>query len=166
MSATDDELQLLSAQVGQAAMAMGLRLATAESCTGGWIAKCLTDIPGSSSWFDRGFVSYSNRAKAELLGVPAALIDRSGAVSEAVALAMAEGALAHSEARLCVAVTGIAGPGGGTPDKPVGTVWFAWAGADQPSRAQCHQFSGNREAVRRETVATALRGLLRRPATA
>ncbi|MBU6465962.1 MAG: CinA family protein [Burkholderiales bacterium] len=130
-------------------------LATAESCTGGLIAAACTDLAGSSQWFERGFVSYSNAAKTELLGVPAALIDTHGAVSEPVVRAMAEGALAHSQAQVSVAVTGVAGPSGGTPDKPVGTVWFAWSVAGRTvSEVQC--FGGGRAAVRAATVQHAL----------
>ena len=136
-------------------------LVTAESCTGGWIAKALTDIPGSSQWFDRGFVTYSNAAKHQLLGVPEDLLERHGAVSEAVVRAMTEGALRHAEARIAVAVSGIAGPDGGTPDKPVGTVWIAW-GASETDQvvARRYAFDGDRERVRRQAVATALEGVL------
>lgn len=136
----------------------GWRLATAESCTGGLIAAACTAVPGSSDWFDRGFVTYSNAAKTAQLGVPAALIEAHGAVSEPVARAMAEGALAQSAAELAVAVTGIAGPGGAVPGKPVGTVWLAWgrAGAIQAERLQ---LAGDRSAVREATVARALQRL-------
>lgn len=138
-----------------------LMMATAESCTGGLIAGACTDLSGSSDWFERGMVSYSNAAKTELLGVPAALITRLGAVSEPVARAMAEGALAHSHAQCAVAVTGIAGPNGGSADKPVGTVWFAWATPrGVSSERQC--FSGDRSTVRQATVIHALAGLVSR----
>lgn len=136
-------------------------LATAESCTGGLIAAACTDLAGSSDWFERGFVTYSNAAKTELLGVPAALIDQHGAVSEAVARAMAEGAVRHAHAQLSVAVTGVAGPGGGSADKPVGTVWFAWCVRGQAD-AQRMRFDGDRAAVRAQTVQHALQGLLDR----
>jgi len=136
-------------------------MAAAESCTGGWIAKCCTDRAGSSAWFERGFVTYSNAAKTDLLGVDAALLERAGAVSEAVARAMAAGALGRSAADVALAVTGIAGPDGGTPDKPVGTVWFAWA-VGGPVAAECVRFEGGREAVRRQSVRYALEGLLDR----
>lgn len=139
----------------------GWRIATAESCTGGLIAAHCTDLAGSSDWFERGFVSYSNAAKTELLGVPAELILAHGAVSEAVACAMAEGALAHSAADLAVAVTGVAGPGGGTAAKPVGTVWLAWS-TRAGTEAVCQHFSGDRAAVRQATVLYALQGLLQR----
>ncbi|GAB4196507.1 MAG: nicotinamide-nucleotide amidase [Wenzhouxiangellaceae bacterium] len=133
---------------------------TAESCTGGWIAKTLTDLAGSSVWFDRGFVTYSNAAKHDALGVDQALLDTHGAVSEAVARAMAEGALRRSAATVGLAVTGIAGPGGGSAEKPVGLVHFALARHSAATRAGCWRFNGDREAVRRATVASALRLLL------
>lgn len=141
----------------------GRTVATAESCTGGWIAKVLTDLPGSSEWFGYGMVSYSNAAKQELLGVPASMLVEHGAVSEAVVTAMAEGALRRSDADLAVAVSGIAGPAGGSADKPVGLVWFAWAvigAGGLMVKAERRQFDGDREAVRRQTVAVALDGLL------
>jgi nicotinamide-nucleotide amidase len=142
--------------------ARGERLATAESCTGGLIAGACTDLAGSSDWFERGFVSYSNEAKTELLGVPAALIAAHGAVSEAVARAMVEGALGHSRADWAVAVTGIAGPGGGSADKPVGLVWLAWMQRGGTAQAERHVFPGDRAAVRAATVARALEGLAQR----
>ncbi len=134
-------------------------LATAESCTGGLIAAACTDLAGSSDWFERGFVTYSNAAKTELLGVPAELIVVHGAVSREVARAMAEGALARSHAHIGVAVTGVAGPGGGSADKPVGTVWFGWRVPGR-SETECRQFTGDRAAVRAQTVAHALGRLL------
>jgi nicotinamide-nucleotide amidase len=136
----------------------GLFLATAESCTGGMIAAACTDLAGSSTWFDRGFVTYSNASKTEMLGVAPALIAQHGAVSEAVVRAMAAGALAHASAQVAVAVTGVAGPGGGSADKPVGTVWFGFALADQV-HAECQHFPGDRAAVRAATVQHALRRL-------
>lgn len=139
----------------------GARIATAESCTGGWISKILTDTPGSSVWFEYGFVSYGNTAKTRMLGVAAALLEQQGAVSEAVALAMAEGAMRESGAEFAVAVTGIAGPEGGTADKPVGTVWVAWCGKDQQPATAQHGFEGDRDTVRRQTVTQALDGLVR-----
>jgi nicotinamide-nucleotide amidase len=141
--------------------ARGLKLATAESCTGGLIAAACTELSGSSDWFERGFVTYSNAAKTELLGVPTALIDQHGAVSEPVARAMAAGVLLNSRAQLGVSVTGVAGPTGGSADKPVGTVWLAWA---TPSgvTAECCHFQGDRSAVRQATVVRALAGLLER----
>lgn len=163
MDAPDDaRLAALAQRTGRRCLRERALLASAESCTGGLIAKCLTDIPGSSAWFERGFVTYSNRAKTEQLGVPARLIDRHGAVSEPVAVAMARGALQHSPAGLAVAVTGIAGPDGGTPDKPVGTVWIAWArrrGRRVELRAKSFRFRGSRDEVRRRSAAAALRGL-------
>lgn len=138
----------------------GWMLATAESCTGGLIAATCTDLAGSSNWFERGFVTYSNAAKTELLGVDAALIARHGAVSEAVVRAMASGALAHSNAQVAVAVTGVAGPGGGSADKPVGTVWLGWAWPGGVLTERC-QFGGDRSAVRAATVQHALQRLLR-----
>lgn len=137
----------------------GWRIASAESCTGGLIAAACTDIAGSSDWFERGFVSYSNAAKTDLLGVDAALIAAHGAVSEPVALAMAAGALARAPVQLAVAVTGIAGPGGAVPGKPVGTVWIAWGSAGA-LRAERLQFGGDRAAVRCATVDAALQRLL------
>ena len=134
-------------------------LTTAESCTGGLIAATCTDLPGSSAWLERGFVTYSNAAKTELLGVPADLIARHGAVSEPVARAMAEGAVAHSHAQVSVAVTGVAGPSGGSPDKPVGTVWLGWCVAGHTT-TECRHFSGDRAAVRQATVAHALARLV------
>ncbi|MCB2016063.1 MAG: CinA family protein [Hydrogenophaga sp.] len=148
-------------QLAEALKSRGQMMATAESCTGGLIAGACTELSGSSDWFERGFVSYSNDSKSELLGVPEALIEAHGAVSEAVARAMAAGAVAHGRAHWSVAVTGIAGPTGGSPDKPVGTVWFAWAtpkGVD----AEHQRFEGDRSAVRQATVAHALTGLLQR----
>jgi nicotinamide-nucleotide amidase len=130
-------------------------LVTAESCTGGMIAATCTDLAGSSAWFERGFVTYSNAAKTELLGVDAALITQHGAVSEPVVRAMVLGALAHSHAQVALAVTGVAGPSGGSPDKPVGTVWFGWATPDKIVAEKCH-FGGDRQAVRSSTVDHAL----------
>jgi len=151
----------LCQRLADALRARGLMLATAESCTGGLIAGACTDLSGSSDWFERGFVSYSNAAKTELLGVPAALIEAHGAVSEPVARAMAEGAVARSHAQLSVAVTGVAGPTGGSADKPVGTVWFGWH-VNGRTEAERVRFDGDRAAVRRATVRHALDGLLER----
>jgi nicotinamide-nucleotide amidase len=138
----------------------GLMLATAESCTGGLIAGACTELAGSSDWLERGFVSYSNAAKTELLGVDAELIRAQGAVSEPVARAMAEGAVRHSQAQLAVAVTGVAGPSGGSPDKPVGTVWFGWC-LPTGTHSELRRFEGDRAAVRAATVQHALARLLR-----
>ena len=156
------------ALLADALRARNARVATAESCTGGLIAAACTDLAGSSDWFDCGIVSYSNQAKTNLLGVDAGLIQTHGAVSQAVASAMAAGLLARSRADLVVAVTGVAGPGGGSASKPVGTVWLAWAwrGATPAAAAQTHtllqHFDGDRAAVRQATVACALQGLLDR----
>ena len=136
-------------------------LVTAESCTGGWIAKCCTDIPGSSAWFERGFVTYSNESKQALLGVSIDTLAQYGAVSAQTAEAMASGALRHSLADVSVAVTGIAGPDGGSAEKPVGTVWFAWARKDMPVYSECHHFDGDRESIRRQAVQTALEGIIK-----
>lgn len=151
----------LCEQLAQALQSRGWMMATAESCTGGMIAARCTDLSGSSQWFERGFVTYSNEAKSEMLGVPAALIAQHGAVSEAVACAMAQGALQHAHAQLSVAVTGIAGPTGGSADKPVGTVWFAWC-VNGHTSSERRLFEGGRTAVREATVLHALRGLLTR----
>jgi len=151
-----------AAPLAAALRARGWRLATAESCTGGLIAAACTALPGSSDWFERGFVTYSNRAKCELLGVPASLIVQHGAVSEAVAQAMAEGALAQSPADLAVAVTGIAGPDGGTADKPVGLVWLATARRGAATQAERLQLDGDRAAVRARSVQIAFERLLSR----
>lgn len=154
-------LEDLAAQLGQLLAANGQRLVTAESCTGGWVAQCVTAIAGSSSWFDRGFVTYSNEAKSELLGVDAEVLNRHGAVSEACAIAMAEGALRRSRADWALSISGIAGPDGGLPDKPVGTVCFAWVSRDGEREVQTCRFDGDRAAVRAGAVEYALRGVLR-----
>ena len=154
------ELSDLSEKVGKRLLEKNKYIATAESCSGGWVAKCLTDIAGSSGWFERGFVTYSNAAKQELLGVPAALLLSHGAVSEPTALAMAQGALQHSQAGVALALSGIAGPGGAVPGKPVGTVCFAWCEDGGRSRVETRRFAGDRDAVRRQAVARALSGLL------
>ena len=156
----DAELLELAAQAGARLQARGLVLASAESCTGGLIAGAITAIAGSSGWFDRGFVTYSDGAKQEMLGVPAAVLAGYGAVSEAVARAMAEGALAKCAADLAVAVTGIAGPGGGTAAKPVGMVCFGWAFRGRPTAVGTMQFPGDRAAIRALTVRHALEGIL------
>lgn len=159
-------LEELAATLGARLAERGEWLAVAESCTGGWVAQAVTAIAGSSGWFDRGFVTYSNEAKQELLGVPEATLDRHGAVSEATARAMAQGVLAHSRADWSVSTTGVAGPGGGSAAKPVGTVCFAWARKDGGCEAQTCHFPGDREAVRAQSVAHALRGLIERLADA
>ena len=183
----EDPLFLLAERLGEALRGRGWQLATAESCTGGWVdkvegtaaigtavlvvplasslpqesmdqvAKLVTDVPGSSHWFDRGFVTYTNISKQEMLGVAAATLQRCGAVSQDTVVEMAEGALRHSQAQLSVAISGIAGPGGATPDKPVGTVCLAWAGTGLATISRTEHFSGDREAVRRQAVEAALR---------
>lgn len=150
----------LATQVGAALKAHGLMLATAESCTGGGVASAVTEIAGSSAWFDRGFVTYANQAKIEMLGVSPDTLVRSGAVSEATVREMVEGALRHSHAHMALAVSGIAGPGGGSPEKPVGTVWFAWGIKGEVSIARLHQLAGNRAEIRALAVRIALQGVL------
>lgn len=156
------ELEKLAEGLGRLLIERGEWLAAAESCTGGWLAQSVTAIAGSSTWFDRGFVTYSNAAKVDMLGVPESMLERHGAVSEAVARAMAQGVLTHSRADWSVAITGIAGPGGGSPEKPVGTVCFAWASKDGGCEAQSCLFSGDRAAVREQSVRYALNGLIDR----
>lgn len=150
----------LVSELASALTARGWMLATAESCTGGLIAAACTELAGSSAWFDRGVVVYSYEAKTDLLGVPSPMILQHGAVSEAVALSMVEGVLARSSADVAVAVTGVAGPGGGTTDKPVGTVWLAWARRGQPAQAECCWWPGDRAEVRAQTTQRALQGVL------
>ena len=156
----DAGIDALAGMLGQTLLQKHAVCATAESCTGGLVAGAITGIAGSSAWFDRGFVTYTNEAKADVLGVPQTLIAEEGAVSEATARAMAEGALAGSRAHLAVAVTGIAGPGGGSADKPVGTVCFAWAGKGLPTTAITRHLPGGRAEVRRAAVVAALEGLI------
>jgi nicotinamide-nucleotide amidase len=158
MTPTDRQLEALALTLGRALEKRGWRLATAESCTGGWIAKAVTDVAGSSKWFDGGIVAYSNAAKIGLLGVPGDVLAAHGAVAEETVRAMAEGARSRFAADLAVAVSGVAGPDGGTPDKPVGTVHFAWAEPGGITAAR-RIFAGNRETVRRLTVALALERL-------
>jgi nicotinamide-nucleotide amidase len=150
----------MAVQLGMRLAETALRLTAAESCTGGWLAKAVTDVAGSSAWFDRGFVTYSNQAKQDMLDVPGTLLIHYGAVSEACVLVMAEGALEHSLADISVAISGIAGPGGATVDKPVGTVWLAWARRGEKAVAQRFLFAGDREAVRAQAVVAGLEGLL------
>lgn len=156
----DGVIAALAYELGMLLAKRGFRLAAAESCTGGWLAKAVTDVAGSSAWFDRGFVTYSNQAKQDMLGVPELVLREHGAVSEASVLAMAEGALMHSFAEVSVAISGIAGPGGATMDKPVGTVWLAWARRGEKAAAQHFLFVGDREAVRAQAVVAGLEGLL------
>ena len=160
----DSALYRLAKRAGDRLRSAGASIVTAESCTGGFLAKCLTDLSGSSDYFDRGWVTYSNASKANMLGVSLALLERHGAVSEPAAIAMARGALKATGATVAVAVTGVAGPTGATPGKPVGTVWIAWARREQGrvrAKARQHRFAGDRDAVRRRTVQAALSGLLR-----
>ncbi len=150
----------LAAQVGEMLKSRGYMLATAESCTGGGVAQAVTEISGSSEWFERGFVTYANAAKVEMLGVSSDTLRAHGAVSEATVREMAEGALRHSHAHISLAVSGIAGPGGGTPEKPVGTVWFAWSLRDGATHARLHRLTGSRAEIRAQSVRIALQGLL------
>jgi len=158
-SLSDLDVAALVLQLAELLARKGWMMATAESCTGGLIAGACTDLAGSSDWFERGFVTYSNDAKSELLGVDAALIEAHGAVSEPVARAMAEGAVARSRAQASVAVTGVAGPSGGSAEKPVGTVWFGWS-VDGRTRTERRRFDGDRAAVRAATVHYALQALV------
>jgi len=163
MKNDDRDLARLAARVGRHLLAGERSVATAESCTGGWIAKALTDIAGSSQWFIEGFVTYGNESKVRRLGVPRSVLKADGAVSEATVRAMAAGALERAGAQVAVAVTGIAGPGGAVPGKPVGTVWLGWAerrGRVTRVAVQLKHFRGDRDAVRRKTVRAALQGLL------
>lgn len=154
-----EDLEEMARETGSHLEALGLCLVTAESCTGGWIAACMTAIAGSSAWFDCGFVTYSNASKSTLLGVDPALIDAFGAVSGEVVTAMAFGALERSRADLAVAVSGIAGPGGGSREKPVGQVWLAWQRRAQQPVVGCFQFQGDRAGIRAQAVARALKGI-------
>ena len=156
------ELETLAERLGRELLNRGEWLATAESCTGGWVSQCLTAVAGSSVWFERGFVTYSNAAKIEMLGVSEDTLAAHGAVSQSVAVAMAEGALRHSRADWAIAITGVAGPSGGSASKPVGTVCFAWACRDGRTTTQSRHFEGDRTAVRARSVAYALSGLLAR----
>jgi nicotinamide-nucleotide amidase len=159
-SYNDAALNVLAQQVATAALEKRVMVATAESCTGGWISKALTDLAGSSAWFEAGVVTYSYSAKEALLGVNPRTLERTGAVSEETVLEMVSGALARYGAGVAVAVTGIAGPSGGTADKPVGTVWIGWKRRGGYAHATVYHFAGDREAVRRQTVAAALAGIV------
>ena len=152
----------LAEKLGKILLERKLRCAVAESCTGGSLAAAITEIAGSSQWFDRGFVTYANEAKEDMLAVPVSVILSQGAVSEATVRAMAQGAIAASNAEVSVAISGIAGPGGGSHEKPIGTVWIAWAGDLQPTYAQCYFFEGDRAAIRKQAVLVALEGLIQR----
>ena len=155
-------LSTLATLLGSRLQSRGLFVTTAESCTGGGVAVALTDIAGSSAWFERGFITYSNSAKLSVLGVDVGILATHGAVSEATAAQMARGALAASASDWAIAVTGIAGPGGGVPDKPVGTVCFAWTGPQGITKTETGHFAGDRQRIRRQSVEHALRGLLER----
>jgi nicotinamide-nucleotide amidase len=159
--ADTQKLDELVARLGAALAANGRMLATAESCTGGWVSMLATSVSGSSSWFDRGFVTYSNESKQEMLGVSGQVLEIHGAVSEETARQMVEGAISNSRADTAVSITGIAGPAGGSDEKPVGTVCFGWQLGDEVDTETCH-FAGDREAVRKQSVAHALSGLLQR----
>ena len=157
-----NSLEQLAGQLGKLLLANGQRLAVAESCTGGWVAQLITHTAGSSAWFERGFVTYSNEAKVEMLGVSAQTLERCGAVSPDTAAEMAAGALRNSRAQLSLAITGIAGPSGGSPDKPLGTVCFSWCRTAASAETETVIFAGERESIRRQAVVHALRGLLLR----
>jgi nicotinamide-nucleotide amidase len=156
----DQELFDLAVRAGRALKAQGLMLATAESCTGGWVGQCVTMVPGSSEWFERGFVTYTNVAKTEMLGVQPAILKAHGAVSERTVREMVEGALARSHAHVALAVSGVAGPTGGTPQKPVGLVCIGWGARGGERRSATFHFGGDRDAVRRQAVIAALHGVL------
>lgn len=160
MSHEDDALQGLAQAIGNRLHDTGIMLTTAESCTGGWVGKVITDIVGSSHWYDRGFITYTNQAKQDMLGVSAETLQVYGAVSEETVCEMVRGALKRGHAELAVAITGIAGPGGATPKKPVGTVWLAWASRDDYIHSEKHLFVGDRTDVRLQAVACALKGVM------
>ena len=160
MTTNEDEIHTLAERVGSVLLHFGTKLAAAESCTGGWVCQAVTDIAGSSAWFDRGFVTYTNASKQEMLGVPESVLVEHGAVSEKTVSAMAAGALRFSQADCSLAVSGIAGPSGATPGKPVGTVWFAWQRRDGVCVTCRRLFSGDRRLVRNQAVKVALQGVL------
>ena len=157
----DEFLYELAARLGERLIKKQMRCVVAESCTGGLLSSIITAIPGCSQWFERGFVTYSNESKQELLGVSKEILKSHGAVSEATVRAMVSGALHNSHADISVAITGIAGPGGASKDKPLGTVWIAWAGTQQSIKVHCYHFTGDRIAVRNQAVAKSLDGLLK-----
>ncbi len=158
---TDAHLEDLTQQLAHTLQTNKSLLVTAESCTGGWLGKLCTDLSGSSSWYDRGFITYSNQAKQDLLGVSASTLQTFGAVSKQTAIEMAEGALAHSQSNIAVSITGIAGPDGGSDEKPVGTVYIAWAMENRPSCYCHHHFNGDRQAIRRQAMEKALEGIIK-----
>jgi nicotinamide-nucleotide amidase len=157
---SDEELHQLASELGDKLRARNWMLATAESCTGGWVGQLITALPGCSHWYERGFITYANAAKIEMLGVPEETLETYGAVSEETASAMATGALAHSHAQATLAISGIAGPGGGTPQKPVGLVCYGWALADGTVMSSTCRLDGDRDEIRSRAVAAALRGLI------
>jgi nicotinamide-nucleotide amidase len=157
---SDEELNQLASELGDKLRARNWMLATAESCTGGWVGQLITALPGCSHWYERGFITYANAAKIEMLGVPEETLETYGAVSEETASAMATGALAHSHAQATLAISGIAGPGGGTPQKPVGLVCYGWALADGTVMSSTCRLDGDRDEIRSRAVAAALRGLI------
>lgn len=157
--AADDQLQAAGADIGRLLLARRMKLAAAESCTGGWLSKVVTEIAGCSDWFDCSFVAYSYEAKESMLGVSRVTLEEHGAVSQETVVEMVRGALSRSRANVAVAITGIAGPSGGTPGKPVGTVWLAWGRGHHPPVTRVVHLQGDREAVRRQTVAVAFDGL-------
>lgn len=159
---SDISIRTLARETGDFLRTRGLMLVTAESCTGGWLAKAITDLAGSSAWFERGFITYSNDSKTEVLDVAPRTLDTHGAVSEETAREMTAGALRRSRGDLAIAITGVAGPDGGTPDKPVGTVWIAWRRRDAEGLAAHFRFEGDRDCVRRASVIAALEGVLHR----
>lgn len=161
-NATTEKIYYLSKSLGETLKLKSLKLATAESCTGGWIAQVITDVPGSSAWFDRGFVTYSNEAKVDMLDVKTTTLDTYGAVSKDTALEMAKGALSNSIADISVSATGIAGPEGGSIEKPIGTVWIGYACKDELT-ADCYHFEGDRSLIREKTVIQALKTLIELP---
>jgi nicotinamide-nucleotide amidase len=160
MALSDQELQALATQLGDCLLALNMRLATAESCTGGWLAKIITDLPGCSTWFNGSLVTYSNEAKQQILGVQKRTLDEFGAVSSETVKEMSAGVLAHVDADVALSISGIAGPGGGSDDKQVGLVWFGWGRRGKPVLSDSHIFEGDREAVRRQAVEKALQLLL------
>lgn len=157
----DIHLNLIAAELAETLLPINAMLVTAESCTGGWIAKTCTDLPGSSGWFDRGFITYSNDAKNQSLSVPMEMIHHHGAVSQEVASAMATGALNNSTADFSIAATGIAGPDGGSELKPIGTVWLAWGAKNKQTVTRCFQFKGDRNSIRKQAVYEALKGIIK-----
>jgi len=160
MTITEETLKELALALGECMTVKGLKLASAESCTGGWLAKIITDLPGSSAWFETSIVCYSNDSKNRLLGVPLSTLDESGAVSGETVLAMTDGLFDHTTADVAVSISGIAGPDGGTEDKPVGLVWLCWGKRDKSSYAFPYNFEGDREQVRLQSLQTALNALL------